>query len=348
MPCGKHPAILVGLALVFALNLSGGAEARHHWHWSHYRPFGDASFFALPLGGGATTRHHRHGNQYTGSDDQLPGIDNPLRDPERSGRLSEPSGPVGALMVRFIHDCERQIAELKNFPMDAMAQSIGPNDAQDDLLKNAARAAEEAADKLAQSCPKDVPVEPTARLDALEQVVDAVEAALSALQPPVQAFYNSLNDEQKLRLGARYVSASGQVAETYGSTSRAGSTRVRQRTRIAAASVADTSPAAQIWDCEQWQAELRAWPVAWIERAIAVGPRQRAAFYELVASLQSAADTLADSCPREAALTPVGRIEDLRKKLDAVRQSAAAIRPALDRFNGMLDGSQRARFSDAM
>jgi hypothetical protein len=234
--------------------------------------------------------------------------------------------------------------------MDAMAQSTGPNDAQADLLKNAARTAEEAAGKLAQTCPKDVPVEPTARLDALEHGVDAVEAALSALQPPVQAFYNSLTDEQKLRLSARYVSTSGvgPVAETYGSTSRADATSGRRRTRTAAAAVADTSPAAQMWDCEQWQAELRAWPIARIERAIAVGPRQRAAFYELVASLQSAADALADACPPKAALTPLGRIEDLKKKLDAVRQSAATIGPALDRFSGMLDRGQRTRFSDAI
>ena len=81
---------------------------------------------------------------------------------------------------------------------------------------------------------------------------------------------------------------------------------------------------------------------------IAVGPRQRAAFYELAAAVQRAADTLADACPQYASLTPIGRLDDLKKKLEAVRQSVAAIRPALRLFYEALDSSQRSRFNDAV
>jgi hypothetical protein len=93
---------------------------------------------------------------------------------------------------------------------------------------------------------------------------------------------------------------------------------------------------------------LRAWPVAGVEQANAVGPRQRAAFYELAAAVQRAADTLAESCSRDTALTPTGRVDELKKKLEAMRQSAAAIGPALGRFYEVLDSSQRARFDDAI
>jgi hypothetical protein len=92
---------------------------------------------------------------------------------------------------------------------------------------------------------------------------------------------------------------------------------------------------------------LRAWPVERVVR-FAVGPRQRAAFYELAAAIQRAADTLADSCPQYTSLTPIGRIDDLRKKLEAVRQSMTAIRPALGRFYEALDSSQQSRFNDAV
>ena len=93
---------------------------------------------------------------------------------------------------------------------------------------------------------------------------------------------------------------------------------------------------------------MRAWPVERVERLIAVGPRQRAAFYELAAAIQRAADTLADACPQYASLTPIGRIDDLKTKLQAMRQSVTAIRPALGRFYQVLDSSQRSRFNDAV
>ena len=85
-----------------------------------------------------------------------------------------------------------------------------------------------------------------------------------------------------------------------------------------------------------------AWPIGRVEQVIAVAARQRAAFYDLAASIQRAADMLADSCPREATPTPIGRIEDLRKKLDAVRESFTAIEPALDRFTCWTPGKERA------
>jgi hypothetical protein len=229
------------------------------------------------------------------------------------------------------------------------ASAFSPRPCRDNALKNAGRAADEVAEKLAQSCPKGVPAEPSARLDAVEHGIDAVRAALSTLEPPVQAFYESLKDDQKARLIARYVAAGssgGQVAETTGSGSRAAATGARRRMRFFIDDV--PSPTAQMWNCEQWQAELRAWPIARVEQVIAVAARQRAAFYDLAASIQRAADMLADSCPREATPTPIGRIEELRKKLDAVRESFTAIEPALDRFYDVLDAGQRARFSDAI
>ena len=79
-----------------------------------------------------------------------------------------------------------------------------------------------------------------------------------------------------------------------------------------------------------------------------IGPRQRAAFYEFAAAIQHAADLLADSCPAEVAATPIGRIGELLKKLEAVRQSAITIRPALGRFYRVLDAGQKSHFDAAI
>jgi hypothetical protein len=46
-----------------------------------------------------------------------------------------------------------------------------------------------------------------------------------------------------------------------------------------------------------------------------------------------------------AALTPVGRMETMRKRLSAVPAAAAAIRPALARFYEALDQGQKVRFA---
>jgi LTXXQ motif family protein len=72
---------------------------------------------------------------------------------------------------------------------------------------------------------------------------------------------------------------------------------------------------------------------------------QRVAFYELVTSSLKAADTLASACPADAALTPVGRMETMRKRLAAVRAATAAIRPALMHFYEALDQGQKVRFA---
>jgi hypothetical protein len=95
-------------------------------------------------------------------------------------------------------------------------------------------------------------------------------------------------------------------------------------------------------------AELRYWPIARVEQIVQLGPRQRAAFYEVAAAFQHAADGLADTCPSEPAPTPLGRMAQLKTSLDAVRQSITIIRPAVEHLYELLDSGQKKRFRDAM
>jgi hypothetical protein len=316
VPRTQNRIIFVGLALTLVVQSGGAVEARHHGRHHHLDPdSAEAAMRGPPL----------HG------------------------------GPLGTMLVQFIRDCERQAAELKNFPADELAQSIRPDDAQADALKDVRRIANEGADELARTCPQDMPADPVGRLGTVERGVNAVEAAIGALQPMFDALDRSLGGDQRTRLTWRYAdpnhSRNG-TAETTGSAGQANVAGSRRRSRRSIEDSAEPPPASQVlWNCEQWQAELRAWPVDRVEQSIAVAPRQRAAFYELAAAMQRAADMLADSCPqdtRDASLTPIGRIDDVKKKLDAMRHSFATIRSALNRFYEVLDGGQRARFNDAI
>jgi hypothetical protein len=98
--------------------------------------------------------------------------------------------------------------------------------------------------------------------------------------------------------------------------------------------------------CEHLTVALRGWPIREIERGVRLSESQRVSFYELVTASLKAADTLASACPAEAALTPAGRMDIMRKRLAAVRDATAAIRPALLRFYGALDQGQKVRFAE--
>jgi hypothetical protein len=172
--------------------------------------------------------------------------------------------------------------------------------------------------------------------------MEAVQLALESLQPPLRTFYQSLEDEQKARLIVRYFVATGDA-------SRAAEILVAQaRSTTPADSRQGGFQARKGWNCDQLRTELRAWPVARIEQATRLAPRQRAAFYDLAASLQRAADSLEDLCPRESALMPSWRIEDRRDRRYAMRKSTAIIRPVLGRFHEVLDAGQRTRFAELM
>jgi hypothetical protein len=292
---------------------------------------------------GAEARHSGHDKHVHRSD--------PDGDTEATRGQPVRSGALGVIMAQFIHDCEQQATELKNFPADAIAQSGTLDDAQAFALKNVQNIAHETAEGLRESCPPAVSANPTDRLDMIERGIDGIDAAVDALLPALKSLYGSLNDEQKANLVLRFAGLEVRAAETTGSARHAVDDESRRKSKKSGDDFGDASspPGSQArWNCSQWQAELRAWPVDRAEQSMAVGPRQRAAFYELAAAVQHAADTIADSCPQNISVTPIARINNLKKKLDGMRKSIATLRPALSGFYEILDGNQKSRFNDAI
>jgi LTXXQ motif family protein len=288
------------------------------------------------------------------------------------------SGPFGAAIEKLVRGCAVQAAEFENWPFDSIARTVGADETQRKALDGLRDAAKQAAQRLSTDCPKDVPAAPAARLEAAEQGIAAALAAFDTVEPKLQAFYAALNDEQKARLYRDMAApAAANAAQTTGAREapderreryssrrhrwrayaeareRMGGPHERSEMRESRISLRSSglrtgaTAAAPGWSgtCEELGAVLRNWPVREIERDVRLAGAQRVAFYELVTASLKAAETLSSACPAEAALTPVGRMETMRKCLTAVRAATAAIRPALARFYEALDQGQKVRFA---
>jgi hypothetical protein len=291
------------------------------------------------------------------------------REAERGdAALRRGRGPFGAVVEKLVRGCGQQGAEFEAWPFDAIAQTVGADEKERTALAALRDSAKKAAERLAADCPQDVPAAPAARLEAVEQGIDAALKAFDTVEPALATFYGTLDDEQKARLyrdmaapaaaAARETAPRREAQEERRERREYSSRRERWRAYAAAREAAAREPtpnqtatrqaAAPGWSgamCEELATVLRGWPVREIERDVRLSSPQRVAFYELVTASLKAADTLGSACPAESALTPVGRMDAMRKRLAAVRAATAAIRPALMHFYEALDQGQKVRFA---
>jgi hypothetical protein len=56
-------------------------------------------------------------------------------------------------------------------------------------------------------------------------------------------------------------------------------------------------------------------------------------------------DTLQKACPNVIASTPVGRLDIMQQRLEAMIAAADIVRPALDDFYASLSNEQKAKFN---
>ena len=260
-------------------------------------------------------------------------------------------GAFGAVVERLIRGCGQQGIELGAWPFETIAQVVVPDDTQRAALEQLRDTTQKAAEILAADCPQDVPAAPAARLEAVEQAIDAAGAAFATVQPVLQGFYATLDDEQKARLLRDLVPREARATPEISSRRerwRAYAQDYRARRDGERRGSRDRVRATASWSriCENLTVALRGWPIREIERNVRLSETQRVSFYELVTASLKAADTLASACPAESALTPAARMDIMRKRLVAVRAAAAAIRPALLQFYGALDQSQKVRFAE--
>jgi hypothetical protein len=205
-------------------------------------------------------------------------------------------GPFAAVVEKLVRGCGAQGAEFENWPFDAIAQIVGADEKERNALAALRESAKAAAQRLAADCPQDVPAAPSARLEAVEQGIDAALAAFDKVQPALATFYGALDDEQKARLyrdmmaapaaTARETTPRRQAQDERRAPREYGSRRDRWRAYASAReaparAAAPRQAAAPAWSamCDEVAAVLRNWPVREIERDVRLSSPSRAYLY---------------------------------------------------------------------
>ena len=73
--------------------------------------------------------------------------------------------------------------------------------------------------------------------------------------------------------------------------------------------------------------------------------QQRNALKELQDAMSEAVNLLSSECPTYRALTPVGRLQAMEQRLDAMLRAVQTVQPALEKFYASLSDEQKERFN---
>src|SRR6516165_3589942 len=210
-----------------------------------------------------------------------------------------------------------ETAGLTDWPIERIAQTVEPNDTQRAVLDELKAATAQALDILKAACPTALPSTPTGRIEAMHQRLDAMLQAVRTVRPVVEKFYQSLNDEQKARFNALGPDDSDQQQAQ------------RNLTQV----------------CGERASGIASLPLERIERAVQPDGAQRSALKDLQDATSEAINLLSSDCPTYRALTPVGRLQAMEQRLDAMLRAVQTVQPALEKFYGSLGDEQKERFN---
>jgi hypothetical protein len=192
---------------------------------------------------------------------------------------------------------------------------IRPTAAQTQQLQKLAGALGVAADYLAKTCPKDIPLQPVARLQMMEWQIEKLAEALDIVRQPLADFQQSLTDAQRARFAA---------APSPGS-----STVHADRGDAVACAVA---PTAIDWSIEQ------------ISLSVQPTDAQRDAIDNVKQAFRSAAGELDGNCSAPPPPDPLARLQATQARLDATWRALVSIQTALATLENGLSAEQRVRF----
>ena len=214
--------------------------------------------------------------------------------------------------------CSGQTAGLTDWPIERIAQTVEPNDAQRAALGALKDATAKALDILKAACPTALPSTPTGRIQAMRQRLEAMRQAVRTVRPALEKFYESLNDEQKARFSALGSEGNPDQQQTK-----------RDLTQV----------------CGERASGIASLPLERIERAVQPDEGQRAALKQLQDATSEAVNLLRSDCPTDRSLTPVGRLQAMEQRLDAMLRAVQAVEPALQKFYASLSDEQKERFN---
>jgi hypothetical protein len=221
---------------------------------------------------------------------------------------------------QFAASCT-QGANVANLPFEQIQDAIDLDPDQQALFRNMKEAAEGAAAAIRSSCPSAFPLTPPGRLQSMIARLEGTVSAIDKIRPPLVAFYNSLNDEQKARFNA--------IGPNLGPP---------QGPQTAASPATDNS-------CGGAKPGLIDLPIDQIETTVRPTNAQQRSLDQLRDASKAAVDTLASACPDVVPGTPVARLDAMRDRFAAMLQAAKTLQPALSNFYASLNNEQKAAFN---
>jgi hypothetical protein len=217
--------------------------------------------------------------------------------------------------------CSAPVPALMNWPIQQIADTVQPSEVQQAALNDLKEATAKALEALQSSCPNDLPNTPPGRLAAMRERIETMLKALNLMRPPLQRFYDLLNDEQKAHFNAI--------------------NPVRQPVRPGRGS--PPSDLSQV--CSGQAARGTNVPTERIVEAIKPSDSQRNALDALNEATAKAAEFLKANCTDDETLTPPGRVAAMEQRLNAMIEAIKIVQPALEKFYGSLTDEQKARFN---
>lgn len=213
------------------------------------------------------------------------------------------------------------------WPFADIEKAVQPTPEQRAALDDMKQAAAQAAAAFKDSCGGTYAMTPPGRLQAMMNRVSATLDAVRIVKPALETFYNSLSDEQK----ARFNEVGPEVA------------RNAQPNQPAPANQQEAN--AQANACREPKPGLTNLPIERIDAVVKPAGAQKDALDRLGAATDKAVDTLQAACPDDVPQTPVGRLDAMEKRLDAMLQAAKTVQEPLADFYAKLSSEQKARFN---
>ncbi|MBR0757351.1 Spy/CpxP family protein refolding chaperone [Bradyrhizobium jicamae] len=242
----------------------------------------------------------------------------PYDDRGAAGYRTRQRSAAGAQAVRQL--CGEPDKGVTAWPLADITRAVRPTAEQRALLDELKTAATKAADAFKDSCTDNYALTPPGRLRAMMSRMSATLEAVRIVRPALESFYNSLNDEQQ----ARFNALGPHVGERAPQQQDAG---------------------AQPASCGDPKSDLAQLPIKRIEASLQPAGKQKEALDRLSEGTAKAIEELQAACPNAVPLTPVGRLEAMQQRLEAMLKAAKLIEPALDEFYATLGSEQKARFN---
>jgi hypothetical protein len=213
--------------------------------------------------------------------------------------------------------CSGEARGVTDFAIQKIAQQVGPDQKQQDLLDALKAASVKAVDIMQKACPTELPSTPTGRLAAMRSRVVAMLEAVKVVRPALDTFYQSLSDEQRERFIA--VDQGEQTAKPQ---------RGADLNRL----------------CQGDLGTRSGLPIARIERTLHLNPDQQAGLKALDEATLESAKMLQAKCQPDKSLTPTGRLAAMEDRLQTMLKAIDATQAALSKFYGSLSDEQKAQF----